>query len=88
MTKNSYSTFAGCSEAALAARAALAMPARAAIFFWGSDPGCTTPADCNLGSAAFDPDNYNCTGGICEYKGCNNDDECIKTYSNSEYLCR
>lgn len=50
--------------------------------------GCTTPADCNLGSAAFDPDNYNCTGGICEYKGCNNDDECIKTYSNSEYLCR
>jgi len=29
----------------LATRAALAMPARAAIFFCGSEPGCTTPQD-------------------------------------------
>lgn len=49
--------------------------------------GCTTAADCNLGSAAFDADNYNCTSGICDYKGCNNDDECKSTYSNSEYVC-
>ena len=35
----------GCSEAALASRAALAIPASAAIFFCGSEPGCTTPQD-------------------------------------------
>src|SRR6202041_1547968 len=41
------STFAGagCSVDALATRAAFAMPAWAAIFFCGSEPGCTTPAD-------------------------------------------
>jgi len=43
----SHSTFtgAGCSGEALAIRAALAMPASAATFFCGSEPGCTTPAD-------------------------------------------
>ena len=42
-----HSTFAGsgCSEAAFATRAALAIPANAAIFFWPSEPGCTTPQD-------------------------------------------
>jgi hypothetical protein len=42
-----HSTFAGsgCSEAAFAIRAALAIPASAATFFCGSEPGCTTPAD-------------------------------------------
>src|SRR5450759_4195453 len=42
-----HSTFAasGCSEAAFATRAALAIPARAASFFCGSEPGCTTPQD-------------------------------------------
>jgi putative endonuclease len=42
-----YSTFAGagCSGEVLATRAALAIPASAAIFFCGSEPGCTTPAD-------------------------------------------
>jgi hypothetical protein len=42
-----HSTFAGsgCSEAALAARAALAVSASAAIFFCPSEPGCTTPQD-------------------------------------------
>ena len=41
------STFAGsgCSEAEFATRAALAIPARAAIFFCWSEPGCTTPQD-------------------------------------------
>jgi hypothetical protein len=41
------STFAGagCSGDAFATRAALAIPASAAIFFCGSEPGCTTPAD-------------------------------------------
>src|SRR5438067_1517200 len=42
-----HSAFAGCGckEAAFAIRAAFAMPAKAAIFFCGSEPGCTTPAD-------------------------------------------
>src|SRR3954469_19499744 len=42
-----HSAFAGCGcrEAEFAIRAALAMPAKAAIFFCGSEPGCTTPAD-------------------------------------------
>lgn len=42
-----YSAFAGsgCSEAALAIRAAFAIPASAAIFFCPSEPGCTTPQD-------------------------------------------
>jgi hypothetical protein len=41
------STFAGagCSVDAFATRAAVAIPASAAIFFCGSEPGCTTPAD-------------------------------------------
>src|SRR5258708_36544268 len=40
-----YSTFtgSGCSEAAFATRAALAIPARGAIFFCGSGPGWPTP---------------------------------------------
>jgi hypothetical protein len=46
-THKSHSTFAGtgCSGDAFATRAAFAMPANAAIFFCGSEPGCTTPAD-------------------------------------------
>ena len=42
-----HSTFAGsgCSEAEFATRAAFAIPASAAIFFCGSEPGCTTPQD-------------------------------------------
>ena len=41
------STFAGtcCGAAVFATRAAFAISASAAIFFCGSDPGCTTPAD-------------------------------------------
>lgn len=50
--------------------------------------GCTTAADCNLGSAAFDADNYKCTAGFCEYKGCNDDNECKSSFSNPDYVCR
>ena len=50
--------------------------------------GCTTPADCNSGSAAFDVDNYNCTAGVCDYKGCNDDNECKSSFANPDYLCR
>ena len=50
--------------------------------------GCSTSTDCNMGSPAFDADNYNCTAGACQYKGCNNDTECATTFSNSAYICR
>ena len=49
--------------------------------------GCTSVSDCNLGSAAFDADNYSCTAGFCAYKGCNNDAECKTSYANSTYVC-
>jgi hypothetical protein len=39
-------------------------------------PPCNTAADCDLGSPAFDADNYSCNGGHCVYLGCNNDTEC------------
>ena len=42
---NHHSTFAGCSDGLFATLTALAMPARAATFFCGSVPGCTTPQD-------------------------------------------
>jgi ATP-dependent DNA helicase RecG len=47
MTMPLHSTFTGtgCSEDSCATRAAFATPASAAIFFCGSEPGCTTPAD-------------------------------------------
>ena len=39
-------------------------------------PGCNTTADCDLGSAAYDPDNYSCDQGACIYTGCNSEAEC------------
>src|SRR6185437_13938710 len=47
VTMRPHSAFAGagCRVAEFATRAASAIPAKAAIFFWGSEPGCTTPAD-------------------------------------------
>ncbi|MFH2007776.1 MAG: hypothetical protein ABI333_14435 [bacterium] len=48
-------------------------------------PTCNTPSDCNLGSAPYDADNYQCTGGVCVYQGCNSDAECQALGS---YLCR
>lgn len=50
--------------------------------------GCASVSDCNLGSAAFDADNYNCTAGFCAYKGCNNDSECQASFANNKYVCR
>ena len=37
---------------------------------------CNTPVDCDLGSAPYDSDNYQCTSGVCIYRGCNSDSEC------------
>ena len=39
-------------------------------------PACTTTADCNLGSAPYDADNYGCEQGACIYQGCNSETEC------------
>ncbi len=44
-------------------------------------PACNTTADCNLGSAPYDADNYSCDEDYCEYTGCNSDAEC-KTLGN------
>jgi hypothetical protein len=45
---------------------------------------CQTPGDCNMGSAPYDADNYNCTSNMCEYTGCNSTAEC-QTLGN--YVC-
>jgi hypothetical protein len=37
---------------------------------------CTTTSDCNLGSAPYDSDNYECENDVCVYTGCNSDAEC------------
>ena len=50
-------------------------------------PGCDTVADCDLGSAPFDSDNYECTdAGYCKYTGCNTTSECEATFG-SGYGC-
>ena len=48
-------------------------------------PGCDSNADCDLGSRAYDADNYQCTSGGCMYSGCNSDEECQSL--GSEYIC-
>ena len=48
--------------------------------------GCQVPADCSLGSPAYDADNYACTAGACEYLGCQSDAECAGV--NPAFVCR
>lgn len=40
------------------------------------------------GEPAFDADNYECSGGVCRYLGCNADGECAATFSDARYVCR
>lgn len=47
---------------------------------------CASAADCDLGQAAHDADNYSCEGGACVYTGCNSDRECAQTQPG--YVCR
>ncbi|MBN8613312.1 MAG: hypothetical protein J0L92_22150 [Deltaproteobacteria bacterium] len=49
---------------------------------------CSTSAECGSGTAAFDTDNYECVGGVCEYRGCRHDAECAATFSSSAFVCR
>lgn len=37
---------------------------------------CAGVADCDLGSAPFDTDNYTCEDSVCVYQGCNDNAEC------------
>ena len=49
--------------------------------------GCSTAADCDSGSAAYDADNYTCTAeATCEYTGCNSDAECVASIAEG-YVC-
>jgi len=48
-------------------------------------PACGAAADCDLGSAPYDSDNYTCSAGYCHYTGCNGDGEC-QTLGN--FVCR
>lgn len=51
-------------------------------------PHCSTVADCFSEEAGppFDGDNYACEDGLCIYKGCNDDQECVDMYDPS-YGC-
>lgn len=54
---------------------------------------CTTSDDCHSYGAgsteqAYDSDNYACTDGACEYKGCKSDSECSTTFASADYGCR
>jgi hypothetical protein len=54
---------------------------------------CTTSSDDCHGwkdgstEKAYDSDNYECISGLCNYTGCNNDNECIVQFG-SRYGCR
>ena len=48
-------------------------------------PTCATAADCDLGTPAYDADNYSCDAGACVFTGCNTDQECAA--SNVGTIC-
>lgn len=47
---------------------------------------CTTVADCDLNSGAYDADNWTCEAQVCRWQGCNSTAECVDTFS-AEYVC-
>ncbi|RME21227.1 MAG: hypothetical protein D6806_15015 [Deltaproteobacteria bacterium] len=50
--------------------------------------GCTSAADCDFGSPAYDADNYECRNGVCVYSGCNSDGECQASTPSVTTVCR
>ncbi|MBI5511662.1 MAG: hypothetical protein HY903_23140 [Deltaproteobacteria bacterium] len=48
---------------------------------------CSAAADCSVGSAAWDTDNYRCAAGVCEWTGCNSTAECASSLASSSYVC-
>jgi len=49
---------------------------------------CTTEADCDSASPAYDKDNFVCDSGACRYIGCKNDKECQDSLSKPNYVCK
>lgn len=50
-------------------------------------PACDVAGDCALvGGGAYDADNYRCTGGACEWTGCNSTAECNEL-PGGPYVC-
>jgi hypothetical protein len=54
---------------------------------------CSIAADCAVGQTAggaYDPDNWKCSSGACEWQGCRNDSECATTFQGTgkNYICR
>ncbi|HUH03090.1 MAG TPA: hypothetical protein VML75_13935 [Kofleriaceae bacterium] len=47
---------------------------------------CGGSADCATANVAYDADNYRCTSGLCEYTGCNSEQECA-TGIGANYGC-
>jgi hypothetical protein len=48
---------------------------------------CTTAADCAIDQPVYDEDNYACTAGRCDYKGCLSDEECTDTFQSPGWAC-
>lgn len=44
---------------------------------------CVSPGAISL----HDEDNWNCKAGVCEYKGCTSNHECIDAYLDANYIC-
>jgi hypothetical protein len=49
-------------------------------------PTCSAPADCATASPVFDADNYECTGGRCQWTGCNSTSECAAA-NGGDWVC-
>lgn len=51
---------------------------------------CSQPSDCVIasGGTIYDADNWNCTGSLCQWKGCQSDAECRALSLNNSSVCR
>ena len=50
---------------------------------------CNDVRDCVAGNGGlYDVDNYQCTGdGLCQWTGCNTDEECVSALNSNRYVC-
>jgi hypothetical protein len=62
-------------------------PAISALTAAECHPTCTSAADCAFGGALYDQDNWACTEGTCEYKGCRSTQECTDQLRSPKYVC-
>lgn len=49
---------------------------------------CTGAADCSAPAPLYDEDNWECAEGLCEYQGCNTNQECMETLMSGGYTCQ